>query len=754
MTRAGTAVRRRIERLRTAIRRHDYRYYVLDRPTISDARYDRLFAELVRLEAAHPDVVTPDSPTQRVAGQPVPVFPTVEHLAPMLSLVSVTNADAVRRFDDRVRATGRHKAVRYVVEPKFDGLSLEVVYRDGLLQRASTRGDGERGEGVTENVKAIRSVPLRLHGAHVPRVLAVRGEAIMRVKDFHTLNAQLTRERQPLFANPRNAAAGAIRQLDPRITAGRRLDVFFYDILHLEGGSRPADDSGVLRALGAWGLHASPFARVCSSVGEVFRYHDEMARRRGTLPYEIDGIVMKVDDLALRARLQSTARHPRWALAYKFAAREAETTIDDILVQVGRSGVLTPVAVLRPVEIGGVTVTRATLHNREEIARKDLRVGDTVRVSRAGDVIPEVVERVSLARGARRHALFAMPVRCPACHTLLEREGPFDRCPNGLACPTQLRRTIQHFGSREALDIRGLGPETVEALVSAGLVRSVADLFALTRPDLLKVERFADVSAANLLQAIEQAKHPALWRFLNALGIPRVGARTARDLAEHFGTLERLQSADKVALAAAPGIGPTVAQSVDEFFRRPFNRRVIERCRRRGVQVVAATATRRGRLAGKTVVFTGGLDSMTREEAEQRARASGARTARSVSRETDLVVAGSEPGSKYAKARALGVQVISEWEFQRLAHAQLYRLRRAKAAPRRSGGEHGAPPGDGVRGPAGPSPPVLEERNGKHPNRQNIRGRGGPARDSGCESISCARVPECGPHDRHTWHTR
>jgi len=664
----------RVEQLRSQIREHDYRYYVLDRPTISDAEYDRLFGELVRLEAAHPDLVTRDSPTQRVAGVPLSAFPTIAHLAPMLSLESVTAVDAVRRFDERVRAAAHRKTVRrYVVEPKFDGLSLEVVYRDGLLQRASTRGDGERGEGVTENVKTIRSVPLRLHGRDVPRLLAVRGEAIMRTDDFEALNARLARAGQPLFANPRNAAAGSIRQLDPRVTAGRRLDVFFYDILHLDGGSRPVDDIGLLRALGAWGLHASPYARVCSSLDEVFRYHDDMARRRALLPYEIDGVVMKVNDLALRTQLRTTARHPRWALAYKFAAREARTTIEDIVVQVGRTGVLTPVAVLQPVDIGGVTVTRATLHNRDEIARKDLHVGDTVRVIRAGDVIPEIVERVS-SEGRRRHAAFAMPVRCPACRTPLERDGPFDRCPNGLECPAQLRRTIQHVASRQALDIRGLGPETVDALVSAGLVRSVADLFGLTERDLLNVERFAEVSAENLLRAIDGARHPPLWRFLNALGIPGVGEQTARDLADHFGTLERLESADKAALTAAPGVGSAVAQNVIDFFRRAFNRRVIARCQHHGVRVgtvaVRPGGARRTRLAGKTVVFTGGLESMTREEAEERARASGAHTARSVSRETDLVVAGSDPGSKYAKARALGVRVIDEGAFQRLVHAQ------------------------------------------------------------------------------------
>jgi len=663
-----TAAQRRAEQIRNVIRQHDYRYYVLDQPTISDAEYDRLFEELVRLEAAHQDLVTRDSPTQRVAGAPLPAFPTIEHLAPMLSLESVTDADAVRRFGERIRASLRGKPVRYMLEPKFDGLSIEIVYRDGVLLRASTRGNGERGEGVTENVKTIRSVPLRLGGNAVPRLVAVRGEAVMRLDEFGELNARLDKQGQPAFANPRNAAAGSIRQLDARITAQRRLDVFFYDILHMERGPYVADDMSVLQALAAWGLHASPHARVCSSVDEAFRYHQEMGRRRDSLDYEIDGIVLKVDDLALRTRLRATARHPRWALAFKFAAREEETRIEDIMVQVGRTGVLTPVAVLRPVQIGGVTVTRATLHNRDEIARKDLRVGDVVRVIRAGDVIPDVVERVRTA-GARRHRPFVMPVRCPVCHTSIVQEGPFDRCPNGLACPAQLKRTIQHFGSRDALDIRGLGPETVDALVSGRLVRSVADLFTLSQRDVVEVDRFADVSATNLLKAIDNAKHPPLWRFLNALGIPNVGAQTARDLAKHFGTLGRIESADEAALTAVPGIGPTVARDVAEFFGRAVSRRVIELCRRRGVQVTGSTDTRGGPLAGKTVVFTGGLESMTRENAEERARARGARTARRVSVETDLVVAGTDPGSKYAKARALGVRIIDEGQFQKLVGA-------------------------------------------------------------------------------------
>jgi DNA ligase (NAD+) len=687
------AARRRAERLRREIRGHDYRYYVLDRPTISDAEYDRLFAELERLEADYPSLVVPDSPTRRVAGAPAPSFPAVRHLAPMLSLESVTDPDAVRRFDRRVgaaahrgraeaprHATARDAAARrapgrrglpargrprYVVEPKFDGLSLELVFRGGVLERASTRGDGEHGEGVTANVKTIRSVPLALR-APAPRLLAVRGEAMMRIDEFRALNARLARQRQPGFANPRNAAAGSIRQLDPRITAVRRLQLFCYDILRMDGGPRLSDGMSVLRALAAWGLPTSPDARPCSGLGEVLTYHREMERRRDTLGYEIDGVVLKLNDLGTRKRLGATGRHPRWALAFKFTPREAETAIERIVVQVGRTGVLTPVAVLQPVQIGGVRVTRATLHNRDEIARKDVRAGDTVRVIRAGDVIPEIVRRVARPRG-RRGPAFSMPRRCPACGAAVVREGPLDRCPNGLACRAQLERAIAHFGSRDALDIRGLGAETVAKLVSSGLVRSVADLFTLRPRDLLRLEGFGNVAAANLCAAIRSSRRTTLWRFLHALGIPGVGVQTARDLAGGAGSLASLRSADARALRAASGVGPVAARDVVEFFEQPGTRRIVDRCLQRGLEIVGGRGRPRGPLAGKVVAFTGALESMTRDEAEARARRLGARTSRSVGAGTDLVVLGATPGAKLERARVLGVRIIGEREFLKLA---------------------------------------------------------------------------------------
>lgn len=660
--------RERIHKLRDIIRQHDHAYYVLDRPTISDEEYDRLFEELRRLEQEHPELITADSPTQRVGGAPLPSFAQVRHLVPMLSLESHTDPDAVRQFDRRVRQAIGDRSTAYVLEPKFDGLSLELVYERGRFARASTRGDGVRGEDVTENVKAIRSVPLVLRGVEPPRVLAIRAEALMHIDDFQKLNAALEREGKPVFANPRNAAAGSIRQLDPRVTAHRRLNIVIYDELVIDGGPRLDTHWDVLARLQGWGLRIPPLAKRSRKIEEALEYHREIESKRDSLGYEIDGIVVKVDDLRAREQLGATARHPRWALAYKFTAREKETVIENVVVQVGRTGVLTPVAILRPVQIGGVTVTRATLHNREEIARKDLRVGDTVRVIRAGDVIPEVVERVA-SRGRRRRA-FSMPKRCPSCGTTLAHSGPFDRCPNGLACPAQLKASLQHFGSREALDIRGLGRETVDLLVSSGLVKSLADLFALRERDLIELGRFGHVSATNLLRAIERARRPDLWRFLYGLGIPGVGAQTARDLADHFERLNALLSADERQIRDRSGVGPVVADQVVEFFKQPEARKVIEQCLRRGVAIATAEReVRGGPFAGKSVVFTGQLDAMPRPEAEELVRHLGGRSASSVSRTTDLVVAGTEAGSKYDKARQLGIPILSEAEFLELARA-------------------------------------------------------------------------------------
>ena len=664
---ASAHARRRVAELRHEIRRHDRLYYVLDRPEIDDDAYDALFRELAGLEEQFPELVTADSPTQRVGGEVLPAFPEVRHLAPMLSLESVVEPDEVARFDDRVRKALPERTIAYLVEPKFDGLSIEVVYEQGVLARASTRGDGDRGEGVTSNIRTIPSVPLRLADdtRRPPALLAVRGEVLMRTEDFEELNADLEREGKPPFANPRNAAAGSLRQLDPKVTAGRPLTAYFYDVLASEGLPPSPTDHETLEALAGWGLPVAPEWRLCAGFDEIAVYHREVGSRRDTLGYEIDGVVAKLDDLAARELLKTTSRHPRWAIAFKFPPRGQETTIEEIRVQVGRTGALTPVAVLAPVSIGGVTVTRATLHNREDLARKDVRIGDRVLVVRAGDVIPDVVERIDVP-GATRGDPFTMPGRCPECDAPTVQEGPIDRCPNGLACPAQLKGAIRLFGWRDALDIRGLGKETVDALVSKGLVRSVADLLRLTRADLLQLDGFKDVSADNLVSAIARAKKTELWRFLYGLGIRQVGSETARALAQHFGSLEAIQAADEAALAEVEGIGPTIAPVIAAFFSRPENRAVIEACFELGLELTGTDRPRRGPLAGMTVVFTGGLSRLSRPEAEELVRQAGGKATGSVSKKTSYIVAGDDAGTKLEKARELGVTVIDEQAFLKL----------------------------------------------------------------------------------------
>ncbi|HVS02438.1 MAG TPA: NAD-dependent DNA ligase LigA, partial [Thermoanaerobaculia bacterium] len=570
------AVAQRIDELRREIRRHDRLYYVEDRPEISDEAYDELFKELQRLEQEQPDLCSPDSPTQRVAGQPVAAFPTVVHAAPMLSLDSDKDEAALRRFHERlVKALGREP--RYTLEPKLDGLSVEVVYEEGLLTRASTRGDGLRGEGITANVRTIGAVPLGLEGERrpVPGILAVRGEVILRLADFEALNERLLAEGKPPFANPRNAAAGTLRQLDPRITAERPLDVYFYDVLaadHLPLSTQQE----VFAALADWGMKPSPLARPATTVEEIVAFHGELLAQRDTLDFEIDGVVVKLDDLAARDEVGATARHPRWAFAFKFPPRKEVTRVERITASVGRTGVVTPVALMRPVEIGGVTVARATLHNREEVERKDVREGDLVRVQRAGDVIPQVVERVE-EPGRERPDPFRMPAACPSCGTALVERGPFTVCPNGFDCPAQVAGRIQHLASRDALDIAGLGEERARLLVERGLVRSLPDLFDLQEGDLVPLPGFAARSAANLLQGIRRGADAELARFLYGLGIPEVGVKVARDLAAHFGSLAALRQADEAALMQVPGVGPRMAEQIVAFFAEPRNAAVLDR---------------------------------------------------------------------------------------------------------------------------------------------------------------------------------
>jgi DNA ligase (NAD+) len=657
---------RRIEELREAIRRHDHLYHVLDRPQISDAEYDRLYRELKELEQEAPQLVTADSPTQRVSGQPRPGFSEAEHAAPMLSLDSSDSEDGVRRFDSRLRSTLGDGAVDYVVEPKLDGLSVELVYEDGILLRAATRGDGRIGEDVTANVRTIGSVPLRLRTEKrdAPSLLSLRGEAIMLIEEFERLNARLTQENRPVFANPRNASAGSLRQLDPGVTAQRPLAVYAYEVMAI-AGSAFETQWAVLEALKDWGFKVSRHVRRAASVDEIIAQHHDLESQRDDLEYEIDGVVIKLDDLADREELGATAHHPRWAFAYKFEPRREVSEIFDIVVQVGRTGKLTPVAMLRPVDVGGVTVSRASLHNREEIARKDVRKGDKVRIQRAGDVIPQVLERIHVP-GKKRAGAFKMPSRCPVCRTPVARVGPLDFCTNGLACPAQLKGRIGHFVSRNALDIRGLGERTVEQLLDAGLVASVVDLFSLEREDLLELEGFAELSASNLLESIENAKHVTLDRFLYALGIPEVGTQTARDLSQHFRTLDAVLSASREDFEAVPGIGPIVAEAAYDFLQSPGTRKVLAGLEQRGLELEEAEAPSDAGFAGLTFVFTGGLESITRDQAQSIVRSLGGRSASSVSAKTDYVVAGSDPGAKYDRAVELGVKILSEEEFLKM----------------------------------------------------------------------------------------
>lgn len=654
--------RKAAEALREEIRHHNYLYYVEARPEISDAQYDELYRRLQRLEEAHPSLVTPDSPTQRVGAEPRDDLPTVAHTAPMLSLDSTKDEAELRRFDERVRkALGEE--VTYLVEPKLDGASLELVYEGGLLTRAVTRGNGTEGEGVTENVKTIPSVPLRLREAErpAPPFLAIRGEVLMSLSAFEALNEKLMAEGIDPFANPRNAAAGALRQLDSRITAQRPLELLAYDILAVDGAefSRDAD---AVQALRAWGLKTPERVELLSDVEEILAYHGAFRDDRDLLDYEIDGIVIKVNDLDAREDMGVTSRHPRWALAFKFEPRKEVTRIERIAVSVGRTGVITPVALLLPVEVGGVTVSRATLHNREELVRKDVREGDLVRVQRAGDVIPQVVERVE-EEGRERAPEFRMPEACPACGTPVIIQGPFTVCPNRFGCPAQLKKRIVHFGSRGALDIEGLGEETANLLVDRGLIRELADLFDLDPEALRELPGFAELSANNLVSAVEARKRVELRRFLFGLGIPEVGEAVARDLAQHFRSLEAIREADRDSLEAVEGIGPKMSELIVDFWKEEQNARAIDAVLARGMELLVPEGAGAAPLEGKKFVFTGSLERLTRSQAKKVVEGAGGKAVSSVSTETDYVVAGPGAGSKLDRAQEMGVTVWSEEEF-------------------------------------------------------------------------------------------
>jgi DNA ligase (NAD+) len=684
----------RAAELRREIAHHDYLYYVRDAPEVSDEQYDRLFRELVALEERFPGLRSADSPTQRVAGQPLASFPTVEHAAPMLSLDSDQDPAALRRFDERLRRALAERRpdtpVSYMLEPKLDGASIELVYEDGVLTRASTRGDGRRGEGVTQNVRTIPAVPLRLRPAG-PAFVAVRGEVIMHAGAFDKLNESLLAQGKEPFANPRNAAAGALRQLDPRLTAARPLDLFAYDILSW-GEAEPAVASQweVLATLAGWGLRVNDLSRRAETLDEIFAYHAELEARRDDLGYEIDGVVIKLDDLAAREAVGWTSRHPRWAFAFKFPPRKEVTRILSILPSVGRTGVVTPVALMLPVEIGGVTVSRATLHNREEVARKDVREGDRVRVQRAGDVIPQVIERLE-EPDRERCPEWRMPAICPSCGTPLVERGPFTVCPNAFQCPAQLAGRIVHFASRGALDVEGLGEESAKLFVTQGLVRQLPDLFDLRAEQLTPLEGFAEKSAQKLVESLARAAHVELARFLYGLGVPEVGSSVARDLARHFGAFAALRAAGPEALQEVHGVGPRMSEQIVAFFADPRNAAILdallERVRLeeappRPAAPPPVTAAAAGQaatdgagpaaspdhaesepLAGLKFVFTGTLERLPRHEAEELVRSLGARATGSVSKATDYLVVGENAGSKAENARRLGVKTLDEEAF-------------------------------------------------------------------------------------------
>jgi DNA ligase (NAD+) len=658
-----------IQELRESINYHNYRYYVLDNPEISDQDYDRFFRELEELEKKYPHLITPDSPTQRVGAPPLESFKTVTHNLPMLSLANAFTEEEIIEFDRRLKRFLKDDTeITYVAEPKLDGLAVELVYLDGVFDVGSTRGDGMAGEDVTQNLKTIKPIPLKLITKKIkmiPTRLEVRGEVYIGITSFHELNRQKDEKGEPRFANPRNAAAGSLRQLDSSITAKRPLDIFCYGVGLVEGYSFISQWE-LLKTLPQWGCKVNPRIQLCTNIKEVVEYYRYMEKVREELDYEIDGIVIKVNELFLQEKLGTISRSPRWALAYKFPPRQAITKIIEIKLQVGRTGAITPVALMEPVSISGVTVSRATLHNQDEIDKKDIRVGDTVVIQRAGDVIPEVM---SVVKGKRpdKAVPFRIPPACPVCGSRVVRlqDEAVYRCLN-LSCPAQLKKTIKHFASKRAMDIDGLGDKLVEKFVDEGIIKNVADLYALKAKDLVFLERMGEKLAANIIKAIEGSKVRGLDRFVYALGIRHVGEHLAAILAKHYSSIDDLMKAKEDDLMQIKEIGPEVARSIVSFFSQQGNRDLIQRLKNIGIKLIAKKEKKEGALQGKTIVFTGTLTQFTRHEAEKRAESSGAHVSSSVSKKTDFVVAGVDPGSKYDRAKDLNVSILTEDEFKRV----------------------------------------------------------------------------------------
>lgn len=669
------SVEERLEFLREQVRYHNYRYHVLDDPEIPDVEYDRLMRELQDLEAKHPGLVTPDSPTQRVGDAPIAEFGTVSHRVPMLSLENAFSDDDLREFNRRVAtrlglSDEDGTNLRYAAEPKLDGAAVSILYEHGRLVRGATRGDGVTGEDVTHNIRTIDGVPLRLFGHGYPDTLEVRGEVFMPKAGFESYNEMARRSGAKTFVNPRNAAAGSLRQLDPRLTASRPLDIYLYSVGLVQGGSLPGMHSEILDQLGEWGLKTCPERSVVYGVEGCLTYYSAIGRKRNTLPYEIDGVVYKVDQIAYQEKLGFVSRAPRWAIAHKFPAQEQMTVVNEIEFQVGRTGALTPVARLEPIFVGGVTVSNATLHNIDELQRKDVRVGDTVIVRRAGDVIPEVVS-VVMARRPKGTRSLKLPAKCPVCGSaVIKEEGEaIARCTAGLYCAAQRTEALKHFVSRRAMDIEGFGSKLVEQLVASGRVSSPADIFGLEPKELAELERMGEKSAANVAAAIEVSKATTLARFLYALGIRDVGEATAVTLAAFFGNLDSIIAASEDQLQEVPDVGPVIASRIRSFFDEPHNMEVIRRLRTAGItwpETVPRLASDGGRLAGKVFVLTGTLSEMSRDDAKARILSLGGKVTGSVSAKTDYVVVGENPGSKLGKAEQLNVTTLDETQFMKL----------------------------------------------------------------------------------------
>lgn len=656
-------IQQKIVPLRDAINEYNYYYYVLDDPRIPDSEYDRLLRELQTLEAQNPKLITSDSPTQRVGASPLSVFDEVVHTTPMLSLGNAFEDKEVHDFDKRVRERLKGANLEYVAEPKLDGLAVSLRYEKGMLVKGATRGDGNRGEDVTQNVKTIKNIPLKLRGENFPTVLEVRGEVFMPKAGFEQWNQRQIAKGEKTFANPRNAAAGSLRQLDSRKTAERPLNFLAYAIGMVEGAALPNTHHEILHCLQAWGIPISIHILLVHSIQGCLDYYQEILVQRNALPYDIDGVVYKINRIDQQEMLGFVSRAPRWAIAHKFPAQEALTQIKDIDIQVGRTGALTPVARLAPINVGGVTVTNATLHNQDEIRRKDVRIGDTVIVRRAGDVIPEVV-RVLPAKRPDNTQPFDLPNKCPVCHAEVAREEgeAVIRCTGGLFCPAQRKQALQHFVSRGAMDIDGLGEKLIEQVIDGKLVDNIADIYTLTHKQWAGLERMGDKSADNVIKALDNSKKTTLASFLYALGIREVGESTAHSLAQHFGTLEKLKQATMDDLQKVPDIGPIMAKHIVTFFRQEHNLEIIQRLQEIGIHWVEnePSTTTTQSLAGKTFVLTGTLSQMTRNEAKTRLQTLGAKVSGSVSKKTHIVVAGEKAGSKLEKAHALGIKVIDE----------------------------------------------------------------------------------------------